>query len=97
VETGRFSRLIAITSLLLCVACGAAGATFQLGISSAPTVATTNRTLAYTLALTNRTSVGQSNLIVSSSFNARIAFLSANNSSGTAGVEGSAIIYRTPF
>ncbi|HAV61347.1 MAG TPA: hypothetical protein DCY13_03175 [Verrucomicrobiales bacterium] len=96
-ETGRFSRWITIAGALFCLAGSASGAAFQLGISSTPAVATTNRTLAYTLALTNRTSVGQSNLIVSSSFNARISFLSANNSSGTAGVEGGAIIYRTPF
>lgn len=71
-------------------------ASLELGVLTSPAVATLSRELTYALTLTNRSGGLLTNVVVNSTFSAAVEYVSATNRAGTAGLEGSAVVFRIP-
>lgn len=101
----RFTSVVAgrvpffLTQLLaLSILSGARlpAASLELGVRTSPAVATLSRELTYALTLSNRSGGLLTNVVVNSTFSAAVEYVSATNRAGTAGLEGSAVVFRIP-
>jgi uncharacterized repeat protein (TIGR01451 family) len=90
------SRLILSFVLAWIVGARLDAAELELGIETSPAVSTVNRELTYSLTLTNRSGILLTNVVVNSTFNVAVDLVSLTNRSGTAALEGSALVFRIP-
>ncbi len=94
---GRFPISSWAWSLLLgLTVVRAAAAPLELGIQTSPAIITPSRELTYALSLTNLSGRLLTNIVVNSTFNAAVTLISTTNRSGTAALEGSAVVFRIP-
>lgn len=90
------SRLICLFVLAWVVGARLEAAELELGIQTSPAVSTVNRELTYSLTLTNQSGILLTNVVVNSTFNVAVDLVSVTNRSGTAALEGSALVFRIP-